>query len=254
MYNLLLAVLAAVVTFTASAIVFSPVAGVLPALLVLGLALFLLARRTGALVQAELAALAPLLQARKVDEAVTLLNGVKERYGRWQFLLAGQIDAQLGMMDYLQMRWDDARPKLEAGKWRNWAALTCLGCIHYRQGRKAEAWASFSAAADAASKETMIYAVWATLLVRDGLRKEALEALARGLEAQKDSQMLKELQAKVANQKKVDTAAFGDAWYQFFPEDLMKEMAMRGRRGAGPMGAPQAPQAPRIGARHAPRR
>ncbi|MCB9685105.1 MAG: hypothetical protein H6738_07220 [Alphaproteobacteria bacterium] len=253
MYNLLLALAAGTVVFGLTAAALSPIAGVLPALIVVGGTLYALGRRTNTIVQAELAGVGPLLQQRKIDEAVALLEGVKARHGKWQFLLSGQLDAQVGLLDYLQMKWDTARPKLEAGKWRNWTALVCLGAIDYRQGRKDEAWKRFAEASDAAPNEILVYQIQATLQVRDGLRKEALETVARGLEANKDHQALKDLQSRIANQKKIDTGAFGENWFQFFPEDLMKQAVMRGRKGATPAG-PVPQQAPRIGARHAPRR
>ena len=178
-----------------------------------------------------------------------MLRGIQERHGRWQFMLEGQIEAQLGMLEYLQMNWDKALPKLEAGKWRNWTAWTCIGCIHYRRGRKAAAWEAFGKAADAAPKEVIIYGVWATLLVRDNERTEALNVVARGLNSQPDSKTLKDLKQKIANKKKIKNTMFGEGWYQFFPEDMAQQMMMRGRRS----GMPQAPQ-PRIGARGAPRR
>ncbi len=87
--------------------------------------------------------------------------------------------------------------------------------------------------------------------MRDGKRTEALEVVDAGLKHQPDSPMLKELQQKIANKKKVDPKAFGDLWYQFFPEDFAKQMVVRGRAGHPLMA--QQPQ-PRIGARQAPRR
>jgi tetratricopeptide (TPR) repeat protein len=254
MYNLLLALLAGVVTFGLVALWLGPVPAVFPAIGVLLLALFLLSRRTGRLVTDALAGVAPLLQQRRIDEAETKLVSVKEKYGPWQFLLAGQIDAQLGMIDYLQLKWDSALPKLESGRWRNTVALVCIGAIHYRQGRKDEAWKAFAAAANVGSKDVTVYYVWATLLARDGLRTEALAALDVGLKELPGHAGLKELHAKIANKKRVDTKAFGESWYQYFPEELAQQMAMRGTRGPSPLQARMAQQAPRPGARHAPRR
>jgi hypothetical protein len=255
MYNLLLALLAGVVTFVAVALWLGPIPATFPAIGVLGLALFLLSRRTGRLVSAELEAVGPLLQQRRIDEAETKLVQVKEKYRQWQFLLAGQIDAQLGMIDYLQTKWESARPKLEAGKWRNAVAQTCLGAIAYRQGRKDDAWKSFASAAAVSSKDVMVYCVWATLLSRDGLRNEALEAVAKGHKELPNNAMLKDLQQKIANKKKIDPKSFGEAWYQYFPEELTQQMVMRGTRSPSLMAQRlgQLPQ-PRHGARHAPRR
>jgi tetratricopeptide (TPR) repeat protein len=253
MYNVLLSVGAGVAVAAIAWALFGPWAAIVPALLVSVLAMFLLARRTSAQVEADVKRVLPLLQERRIDEAETLLVGVKTRYARWQFLLAGQIDAQLGMIDYLQMKFDEARPKLESGRWRNWSALLALGAIAWRQGRKDEAWKAFQAAADAGSKESLVYCIWATLLTRDGLRKEALEAVGKGLAQQPTSQLLKDLHAKIANDRKIDPKAFGEGWYQYFPEDLARDMVMRGRRGAGPVPQQAQPQ-PKFGARHAPRR
>jgi tetratricopeptide (TPR) repeat protein len=252
MLNLLLALALAAASFVAVTLWLGPIAAVAPALGVLLLALFLLSRRTAAQVNAELQGVAPLLQARRIDEAQTKLTVIKERYGRWQFLLAGQIDAQLGVIDYLQLKFDEARPKLEAGKWRNAVALCCLGCIDWRQGRKDEAVKHFAAAAQASSQDVMVYQVWATLLARDGQRTEALAAVADGLKAIPDNAPLQDLQSRIANKKKIDTDRFGEAWYQFFPEEYAQKMVMRGTRGPSPLAA-RMPQ-PRFGARNAPRR
>ena len=250
MINLGISLAIGLVLFGAVSLWLGPIAAVFPALGAVGISMFVTSRRVAKAVEAELAAVVPLLQNRKIDAARKRLQGVKDRYGRWQFLLEGQIDAQLGMIEYLQMHWDAALPLLERGKWRNWTALVCIGAIHHRQGRKAQAYEAFDKAAAAGSKEVIIYGIWATLLVRDDQRSEALAVVAKGLKAQPDSKLLKDLKQKIANKKKIKPNLFGDPWYQFFPEDMAKQMMMRGRRGGMPAGVPQ----PRIGARSAPRR
>jgi hypothetical protein len=252
MYNLLIAALLAVLVFAGVAAWLGPIAAVVPAIGVLLLAMFLLARRTGAAVNAELQGVAPLLQQRRIDEAQTKLVRIKEQYGRWQFLLSSQIDAQLGVIDYLQMKWEEAAPKLESGKFRNPVALLCLGCIDWRKGRKAEAVKRFEAAASASSQDVTVYVVWATLLTRDAQHIQALEAVAKGLKAVPDNKVLKELQGRIANKKKIEVDRFGETWYQFFPEEYAQKMVMRGSRLPTPPLGNQ-PQ-PRFGARHAPRR
>ena len=254
MYNVLLSLGAGALVGALAWALFGFLAAIVPALLVSVLAMFLLSRRTAGQVEAEVKRVLPLLQERRIDEAQTLLTAVKHKYGRWQLLLEGQIDAQLGMIDYLQMKFDEARPKLESGKWRNWSALLALAAIHWRQGRKDEAWKKFEEAASAGPKESLVYCVWATLLAREGLRKEALAAVAKGVAQQPTSQVLKDLQARVANDRKIDPKAFGELWFQYFPEDLAKEMVMRGRRAPGPLQQQQQGPQPRFGARHAPRR
>ncbi len=215
MINLLISFAVAAAVFALVGLTLGPWAAIVPALLVfLGL-VFVLSRRTGKQVEAALAPVAPLLQAGQVDEARALLA------------------AQLGLIDYLQLKFDKALPQLKRGRFRNWIAMTCIGCIHYRQGRKEEAWAEFEAAAGVQPKEAILYAVWATLAVRAGERDRALKALSRGLEAMPDSDLLKELKRTVANKKKINTRKFPDTWYQFFPEDMVRQQVMRGRRDGG---------------------
>ena len=51
-------------------------------------------------------------------------------------------------------------------------------------------------------------------------RDRALAALSRGLEKQPESRLLKDVQKRVANKKKIDVRQLPQAWYQYFPEDM----------------------------------
>lgn len=256
MYNLLLALLAGLVAFAVVTLVLSPIAGVVPGIGVALLAMFLLARRTGQLVQKELTSVGNMLQQQRIDEAQTKLVRVKEQYGPWQFLLAGQIDAQLGLIEYLQLKFEEARPLLDAGKWRNAPVLARLGLIDWRKGKKEEGYKLLAEASQATPEDAMIYVVRAILKVRDGQRPDALTIIGEGLKALPNHQTLKELQNKLANDQKIDTKAYGESWYQYFPEEykteLLKQQVMRGTRTPSPLFS-KIPQ-PRFGARHAPRR
>lgn len=250
MLNLAISLGISLALFGAVALWLGPLAGIIPALILFGVLLYVLGRRTSKAVEAEMTAIVPLLEARRIDEARAHLEGMKQRHGRWQFGLEGQLDGQLGMIEYMQLKWDRALPLLERSTFQNWTAHTCIGCIHYRKGDKAAAWASFEKATSISRKETIVYLVWATLLERSNDRAKALEVIQKGLDAQPDSAKLKELQKRIANKKKVQVKAFGDQWYQFFPEDMAKQMMMRGTRGQPQQQVVQ----PRIGARGAPRR
>lgn len=250
MLNLLISAALGIATFVVVAAIYTPVAAVLPALLVLGIALFLLTRRIGRLVDAEMRKLVPMLQAQQIEPARAHLDSIKQRYGRWQVLLEGQIDAQLGMLDYLQMKWDEALPKLQKGRFRNWQAQVCIGAIHYRKGDREKAWEELSAAVGTAPKEAIVYVVFANLLLRAGDRTRALAILDQGLKSLPDSELLQRLHKDVANKRKIKPESFPETWYQFFPEDLLKSHLVRGRKGGQPMPMQQ----PRFGARMAPRR
>ncbi len=253
MLNLALAFAVGLVLFAVVAAWLGPIPALVPALFFAILALFLLGRRTGQKINRELEPLMALLQARRIDDARALLVNVRDRWSRWQVMLAGQIDAQLGMLEYLQMHWDEALPLLEKGKWRNAQAWACIGAIRWRRGEKVKAFEALQRAQAVAPKDPMMAVVRATLLLRDDRRDEALRALADARGRIPGNKLLTDMQAKVANKQKIDPKAFGEAWYQYFPEDLAKEMVTRGRRTPVP-GAPPVPEPPRFGARHAPRR
>lgn len=235
MLSIVVSVLVALVT---AAIVY-PIFGtwyapIAPALLFGGVTFYLIFQQMTKRVQAQLQLLPPLLQARDLEGAERLLDGVVARYGKWVLLLGSQIAAQKGMLRYAQMKWDEARPLLEKGTLYNWQARTALACIAYRKGDKDAVWEHLEKASNASSKESMVYVVWAVLAIRSGDRERALKALAKGLEKNAESETLKELQKKVANKKKIKPAQLPEAWYHFFPEDLMQQMRVRGRRGGPP--------------------
>lgn len=241
MYNLGISTLLAVIAAALTAFVLTPVAGIIPGVAVWCLSFFLISRRVGTEVQKEMAALEPLVQQRKIPELKARIEKLKKEWGPWQPLLEGQLDAQLGMIDYLQMKWDVALPALERGKWRNWMVTVCVGLVHYRKKRTTDALKMLADAAWVAPKEPMVYVVHAMVLKRTGKEEEALKVLADGLKALPDSELLQTLQSTIANKKKIDISTFPQSWFQFFPEDALKMMNTRGRKG-GPMPGAGFPQ------------
>jgi len=243
MYNLTIAFLAGMLVYVPIGFWMGPLYGIVPAVLTFAGALYGLSRRVGQAVEAELAKVVPLLQDRKVDEARALLEATKAKWGSWQLLMNGQIDSQIGMIDYLQMKWDQALPKLEAGQWRNWMALVAIACIHWRKGDRQKLWEYFEKAASASPKELTVYLVWATLAHRADKDADALKALDLGLKELPEHKLLKELQSAIANKRKVDTKTFPQAWYQFFPEDMAAQYMIRGQRTPPPTPPGAAPAA-----------
>ena len=205
-----------------------------PALLAGGLTFYLLVRWRTNRVQAEMQQLPALLQNRQLDQAEALLDGIVARHARWVLLLENQIAVQKGMLRYAQMKWDEARPLLQKGQWQNWQAHTALGAIAWRQDAPDTAWTHLDKAESAGGKEPMPYLVHAVLAVRSGDRERALRALARGLDKNPDAKPLKALRKRIANKKRIDVKQLPQTWYHFFPEDLLKQMMVRGRKGGPP--------------------
>lgn len=229
--SVLVAIVVAAIVYPIFGTWYAPIA---PALLFGGLTFYLVFQQLTKRVQRRLEQLPALLEARDLQGAEALLDGVVRSYGWWVLLLDQQISAQKGMLRYAQMKWDEARPLLEKGTLYNWQARTALACIAYRKGDKEAAWEHLDKAANASGKEAMVYVVWAVLAVRSGQRDRALKALARGLDKKPDSKVLKDLRKRVQNKKKIKPDHLPEAWYHFFPEDLLQQMMVKGRRGGPP--------------------
>lgn len=269
MYNLLISLAIAALAFAVAPLAGFPLyAGFAPALLVFPVVMFLLTRRTSAQVQAAVgplqAKLAGLQQPKSQAEAQRLLQEaradlavVRDTFGPWQFLLGRQLDAQIGMLSYMQLNFDEALPQLERA-WRDWTATVAAACIHARHGDLAKTWTAFSDAASYAKKDPSVYIMWATLAQRKGDKDEALKALSAGLEQMPDNGRLRDLKNQVANKRKIDVAAFSDLWYRFFPEEMAQQYQVRGRRGPPPEGigmqVRQGPPQPRMRGKMARRR
>ena len=239
MYNLLIAGGAAVVGYLIGFFAAGWAAGFIPALLAFGGVWFVLARRSMKQVEALFATAMATLQAGKIDEARTILEGGMG-LAKWQILVGEQIHSQLGQLDYLQgvghhvqkqygqskARFESAKAHLEKSWSRDWRARATLGAIHHREGKTDEAVAVLEKASSAGSGEALFWGLYAFVLNEAKRRDEALKVLGRGLEANKGNTPLGELQAALANKKRPDMKVLGEPWFQLFPEDIPRERLM----------------------------
>lgn len=240
MYNILIALGAAVVAYAAGAWAAGWVAGFIPALIALFAAWFFLARRTGKQVEALVKEAMTALQAGRVDEARTRLEAALP-LGKWQILVAEQIHGQLGSLDYMQavglvmqrqagparIRFEAARAHLEKSWSRDWRARSLLAVVHHREGRGEDAARVMEAASGPGKSEPVFWGLYAYVLNEAKKRDEALQVVGRGLAANADNKPLKAIQEALTNKKRPDMKVFGEAWYQFFPEEIPQEKLMQ---------------------------
>lgn len=240
MYNSLIALGIAILTFLLGYLVAGWIAGVLPALLALGLAWFLLARRTGQQLQPIMAQAQVLAQEQKLVEARQLIETAAP-LGKWQFLVDEQLHTQLGALWYLeavmaimQQQKTAAKAPLEKarehfekaapGGWRSyllgWQPSAMLATVKYRQGDADGALKLLEAASSGARTEPVFWALYAWMLNEQKKRDEALVVLGRGLKAHEKNGPLGEMRDALANKKRPNMIVFGEAWYQFFPEAM----------------------------------
>lgn len=267
MYNLALALGIATLAFVLGWLGGNTwIAGFVPGLVAVGVAYFLLARRTGRQLEdimkramAEFDNLKPeklmaMAQRTRNEKAVREYQAsvlqkartiLEEGYAldRWQFLIGAQVHAQLGAIDYLERKWSDARGHLEKSWSRNWLSQTQLAAIDWREDKKPAALARMEKTKGPASKEALFWGVYAWMLLESGDRDKAVRVADEGLKAVPGSGPLKEMVDALRNQKKLKTSVWGDAWYQIFPEHLTPEqeraMAEKYAQQRGQYGPPQ---------------
>jgi tetratricopeptide (TPR) repeat protein len=239
MYNLLLALAAAAVVYVLASWWTGWIAGFLPAILVLGLSYFLLARRSGRQLQAIVDRAAKELQGGRVEQGRKIFE---EGFalGRWQFLIAGQIHAQLGALDYIQEsqqavlrktpNFKSARQHLEKTWSRNWQAQAMLATIDHREGNNAAALERLEKLQGAGAKEALYWGLFAYIANKAGDADKALQVLDLGQQQLPSSDSLKNMANQVRNKKDVKMKPFAPGWYQFFPDQIPQESMMRTQR------------------------
>jgi tetratricopeptide (TPR) repeat protein len=238
MYNLLIALGAGLGGYLLGALIAGWIAGFAPALLAFTIAYFLLARRTGKQFEALATEAMGHFEKGKIDAGKAAL----ERgfaLAPWQFLIAKQIHAQLGAIAYMQRNFKAARPHLEKAWSRQWNAMAMLAVLDHREGKTDAALARMEKTKSAGAKEAVFWGLYAWLCVQAGQKERALAVLAEGLKKVPGSEPLKGLRDQLANDKKVKMTAFGQGWYQFYPEDIPREQLMAAAQKKGVYSYPQ---------------
>ena len=219
MINLALSLAAAVAAFLVFKLSGLPwLASLLPGLVALVATYIILARRTVKQLEAVMGQVQKELAARKVDRAVAALEAAFP-LSRWQFLVEGQLHAQIGTLLYIQKKFDEAEPHLVKSFVKMWPARAMLGAQQYRRKEWAKMEGTFEAALRANKNEALLYAVFAWCQDKRGERKKAIEALTRGVAENPSDEKLKNLLNRTQNDKRMKLAeAWGEQWYQFWLE------------------------------------
>lgn len=221
MLNLIIAIAAAAAAFLLGMYVAGHwIAGFLPAILVLLISYFLLARRTSAQLQAIMELAGKSVQRQQLDEARRIMDQGR-RLGRWQFLVEAQIEAQIGALWYMERNWGKARRHLDKAFSRNWMAQGMLAALDFRDKDIDKAVERLEKASGFAKKEALFWGLYGYILAESRRQDEALEVLARGLKVMPDNQAIKDLRQAISNKRrKLKMKSFGNQWYMFFPEQV----------------------------------
>ena len=161
-----------------------------------------------------------LLKKQQFDKAIeTMKEGY--RFSSRQFLVKGSIDGQIGVVQYLRKKNEEAEPLLASASMQHYIAKAMLGILQWKRGEKKKARETFNLALKTGKKESLLYAVYAYMLVEMGDRGKAIEMLNKGLEICKGDERLITNRNLLQNGKALKMKVYGEQWYQFLLERPM---------------------------------
>jgi len=192
-----------------------------PVGIAVGTGLFIyLGRRTQAQLEKIFNRAGELLKKQQFDPAIEV---IKEGYklGSWQFLVKGSIDGQIGVIQFLRKKNEEAEPLLRSASSQHYIAKAMLAILQWKRGEKKQARESFDAALKSGKKESLLYAVYAYYLNEIHERDAAIDVLNRGLKVCEGDDRLLTNRNLLQNNKAMKMKVYGEQWYQFMLERPM---------------------------------
>ncbi len=222
MRNLALAIAAGVLVFVllAATRLLSPFEAIAPAVLVVFLAYYLLARRTFKKVEAVFTDASKSLQSMppRLELAIsTLEKGYA--FVPWQFGVRSQVDTQIGVIHFLQKDFKKAQPYLERSlTMGHWMGGAMLGVIYYKRKENDAMRKTFDTVVKRAKGQGLAWNLYAYLLLQLGDREAAQKLLAEAVKKTKNDAKVKDALLAVQNNKKINMRSYKEQWYQFHLE------------------------------------
>ena len=205
---------------------------ILPGVIAAVAAYIFLARRSGKQLEAVMGIAQKEMMARKPERAVAALRDAFP-LSRWQFGIATSLHANMGVLLYVQKKFDEAEPHLRKSSGtllRMWQAQAMLAAILFRRKQYEEMEKVFEGAMRGNKKETLLYAVYAWCEAQRGEKKKAIEILQKGLAENQADEKLKTLLGRAQNDKRLKLDGWGEQWWQFW---LETPPMMTGQQGGG---------------------
>ena len=214
--------------------------GIIPGLIVTVVVFVVLGRRVLKDLQGRMAEVQKILSpshptARtkpRIDDAVAVLQAGIDRWKPWQLFVEGQVCGQIGMLHYLDQRFDLAQPQLEKSSPRNWISKAMLGAIYFRRKRPNEMKEAFESAIRFSPKESLLWNAYAWCLYKRQMRDEAISVLNRAVEKLGAEERTARNLTAVQNSKGMKMKGWNEMWYQFHLEKPPQTMQQQqfGRR------------------------
>jgi tetratricopeptide (TPR) repeat protein len=191
-----------------------------PGLLAAVAAYVVLARRTFRRLEAIFAESAQVLQSvpPKFDLAVSTIQKAYA-LAPYQLGIRSQVDAQIGVIYFLQKDFNKAQPYLQRSLvFGHWLAGAMLGVIQYKKKDYAEMRKTFGVVTKRAKKQGIVWNLYAYLLVQLNEKDAAMRVLTDGLKHTGDDARVKDSLLALQNGKKLKMRAYKEQWYQFHLE------------------------------------
>src|SRR5262249_29640572 len=125
----------------------------------------------------------------------------------------------IGLLLYIQKKFEEAEPHLHKAFVKIWPARAMLGAQHYRRKEWKEMEDVFQSTIKSNKNEGLLYAVYAWCQDKRGERKKAIEWLQKGVQENPGDEKLKTLLNRAQNDKRMKLEAWGEQWWQFWLEN-----------------------------------
>jgi len=153
------------------------------------------------------------LTAGRSDKAIERL---KEAYpfGKWQFFVKEQIDAQIGIILYTAQKFDEAEAYLKNGFSRNWMSMAMLAALRFKAGEFDKCYTIMDKAIKGSPKQGFLYSLYAFFLLENGNVDKAVVILSKGADKNPLDDKLQSAMEAVKNGKKLKMQNYGNLWLQ----------------------------------------
>ncbi len=186
----------------------------LVAYLVLGRRTFMQLQSVGTKVQAELSSITgnPKEQKVRVEKAIKMWEDALN-LGNWQFLIRGQIYAQIGTLRYLFKDHEGAMTAFSKSSPRDYFARAMQGAIYFQRKDVGSMEKAFEDAVKFGKKESLMWAAYAWCMVQNRQNDKALQILGRGVETNPADDKLKKALSDLQNDKRLKMKAWEPMWW-----------------------------------------
>jgi len=159
------------------------------------------------------------LKNNRFEKAINRLKDAY-KYSKWQFFVKEQINSQIGMILYMQRKFDEAKGYLDKGFSKNWMGMAMQATLYFKEKNYDKVKSILEKAIKNSPKEGFLYSLYAYFLVEMGEKDKALEVLVKGSKkAPLDEKLEANLEA-LKNGKKLKMKNYGALWMQLNIEKM----------------------------------